>query len=111
MKLPGIKDIRKFSGDKVLGKKEKGLGKFMIECVDCGCMIDIDRTTCPRKIKNLVKRNIKMRAVAMIALQKMSPRCPDCHKKFLAKGGKETKVSGDDMKMMAEEAAEESKDQ
>lgn len=93
----------------LLGKKEKGLGDFHIECVDCGELINLDDTSCPKKIKKIIKRNLKMRGIAMLALQKMNPRCSDCQKKFLEKGGKLKKVSGSDMLDMAEEASEEAK--
>lgn len=109
MKKKLFSKLKSFPGNKTFGKKEKGLGSFMIACKDCGTLIDIDKTNCPNKIKKLVKRNMKMRGVALIALEKMNPRCPKCHQAFLEKGGKQKKVSGKDMVGIAEEAAEESK--
>jgi len=89
MKLPKFEDLKKFPGNKVFGKKEKGLGKFHIACVDCGKPINIDDTSCPRSVKKLLKRNLKMRGIAMLTLEKLRARCPECEAKAKAKGGKD----------------------
>jgi len=92
MKLPSIKSIKSFPGNKVLGKKEKGLGPLQIPCYDCGKGIDIDDTSCPKKLKNLFKRNLKMRGVVMMTLHKMRARCPGCEAKSKDKGVKKSEV-------------------
>lgn len=74
--------------NKILGKKEN-TGDFFIPCQDCGKLINIDETNCPKKFKKVFKRNWKMRGIASYTLGKMNPRCPDCQKKFLSKGGKD----------------------
>lgn len=103
-----FRKIPSMPGNITLGKKEKDLGNFKIECIDCKTLIDIDETNCPRRIKKMIKRNMKMRGIAMIALERMNPRCSKCHKAFLEKN-KPTKVSGEDMIKIAKESADEHK--
>ena len=66
--------------NKAFGKKEK-LGEFYIPCTTCGKLISLNNTNCPRKIKKLIKRNLKTRTIAMMALAKTKPQCAECSKK------------------------------
>lgn len=69
---------------KAVGKKEKDLDEFLVQCVDCGTAIDIDDTNCPRKIRKLIKRNMKTRSIAALTFHKFNARCPRCHDHFMS---------------------------
>lgn len=83
---PGIRERLE---NKVLGKNENATDPYYVVCKDCGISVDIEKTNCPKRIQNLIKKNYKTRAMAALALEKLNPRCDKCQAKFLAKGGKD----------------------